>query len=61
VSLDQVFADLPGGHERRRLIGDLLAGPFHRYARAIRADQESYITLDEGLSVISKHAKEVLG
>src|ERR1700677_3504275 len=40
---------------------DLLAGPFHRYARAIRADQESYITLDEGLSVISEHAKDVLG
>ena len=29
-----------------------------RYARAVRADQESYISLDEGLSVISKHAKE---
>jgi transcriptional regulator with XRE-family HTH domain len=26
-----------------------------------RADKESYITLDEGLSVISKHAREVLG
>jgi hypothetical protein len=61
ASLDQAFADLPGGQERRRLVGDLLAGPFRRYARAIRADQESYITLDEGLSVISKHAKEVLG
>ena len=36
-------------------------GPFKRYARAVRADQESYISLDEGLSVISKHAKNVLG
>ena len=36
-------------------------GPFKRYARAVRADQESYISLDEGLSVISKHAKDVLG
>ena len=51
----------PGGEERRRLVGDLLAGPFQRYARAVRADQESYIPLDEGLSVISKHAKNVLG
>ena len=49
------------GQERRRLVGDLLAGPFQRYARAVRADQESYISLDEGLSVISKHAKDVLG
>ena len=61
VSLDQAFAELPGGQERRRLIGDLLVGPFRRYARAVKADKESYITLDEGLSVISKHAKQVLG
>jgi hypothetical protein len=60
-SLDQAFAEPPHGQERRRLVGDLLAGPFTRYARAVRADQESYISLDEGLSVISKHAKNVLG
>jgi hypothetical protein len=59
--LDQAFAEPKGGPERRRLVGDLLAGPFHRYARAVRADEDSYITLDEGLSVISKHAREVLG
>ncbi len=61
ASLDAALAEPPGGAERRRLIGDLLAGPFHRFARAVRAEQESYINLDEGLSVISKHAREVLG
>lgn len=61
ASLDQAFSQPPHGQERRRLVGDLLAGPFKRYARAVRADQESYISLDEGLSVISKHAKDVLG
>lgn len=61
ASLDQAFSQPPHGQERRRLVGDLLVGPFKRYARAVRADQESYISLDEGLSVISKHAKEVLG
>ena len=61
ASLDAAFAEPPGGKDRRRLIGDLLAGPFHRYARAVRAEAESFITLDEGLSVISKHAREVLG
>lgn len=61
VSLDDAFSQPPGGPERRRLIGDLLAGPFRRYARAVRADEESYISLDEGLSVISKHARDVLG
>jgi hypothetical protein len=61
ASLNQAFAEPPHGPERRRLVGDLLVGPFKRYARAVRADQESYISLDEGLSVISKHAKDVLG
>ncbi|GAA3473660.1 phage resistance protein [Nonomuraea roseola] len=59
--LDAAFAAPPSDAERRRLIGDLLMGPFKRYARAVRADAESYISLDEGLSVISKHAKSVLG
>jgi hypothetical protein len=39
--------------QRRRLIDDLLVGPFRRSA----ADQESFIQLDEGLSVVSKHAR----
>jgi len=60
-TLDEALAQPPGGVERRRLVGDLIAGPYKRYARAVRADQESYVPLDEGLSVISKHAKNVLG
>ena len=60
-TLDEAFSEGPGGRQRRRLIGDLLAGPFQRYARAVKADQESYIPLDEGLSEISKHARNVLG
>jgi hypothetical protein len=59
--LDAAFAAPPGDPERRRLVGDLLTGPFHRYARAVRGDAESYIPLDLGLSVISAHAKQVLG
>ena len=61
AALDKAFSEPPHGPERRRLVGDLLTGPFKRYARAVRGDQESYISLDEGLSVISKHAKDVLG
>ena len=59
--LDAAFAAPPGDPERRRLVGDLLTGPFRRYARAVRGDAESYIPLDLGLSVISVHAKQVLG
>jgi hypothetical protein len=61
ASLGVAFAEPPGGKDRRRLIGDLLAGPFRRYERAVRAEAESFLTLGEGLSVISKHAREVLG
>jgi hypothetical protein len=61
ASLDAAFGQSPGGKDRRRLIGGLLAGPFHRYERTVRAEAESFITLDEGLSVISRHAREVLG
>jgi hypothetical protein len=61
-SLDEAFAQPSGGDERRRLVGDLLASDlFERYAGAVRAEEESYISLDEGLSVISKHASSVLG
>lgn len=60
-SLDQAFAETSDGQERRRLVGDLLVGPFQRYAGTVRADQASYIDFDEGLSVISQHARNVLG
>jgi hypothetical protein len=61
ASLDQAFAEPQDGPERRRLVGDLLTGPFQRYAGTVRADQASYIEFDEGLSVISQHARNVLG
>lgn len=60
-SLDQAFQEQADGPERRRLVGDLLVGPFQRYAQTVRADQASYIDFDEGLSVISEHARNVLG
>ena len=61
ASLDQAFAERQDGKKRRRLVGDLLIGPFQRYAGTVRADQASYIEFDEGLSVISQHARNVLG
>lgn len=62
ASLDRAFIEPSDGPERRRLVGDLLASPlFQRYVDAVRSDTESYISLDEGLSVISRHAKDVLG
>ncbi|MGE5232074.1 MAG: phage resistance protein, partial [Deltaproteobacteria bacterium] len=46
---------------RLNLVSALVSGPFRRYARAVSGDKDSYIPLDEGLSVISRHAREVLG
>ncbi|MGH3221200.1 MAG: phage resistance protein, partial [Streptosporangiaceae bacterium] len=61
TTLDQAFAEPRGGPNRRRLVGDLLVGPFKRYSRTVRADRDSYVPLDDGLSVISQHAKNILG
>lgn len=61
-SLDHAFGEPPDGPERRRLVGDLLASPlFQRYVDAVRGAGDAYISLDEGLSVVSKHARDVLG
>jgi len=59
--LDAALSAPPGDDDRRRLVQDLLNGPFRRYARAVQGRGEAYIPLDAGLSVISHHAKDVLG
>lgn len=60
ASLDAALAAPPGDPQRRRLVGDLLGSYFSRYTRAVSGDAESYVSLDEGLAAISRHAKEVL-
>lgn len=47
-SLDEAFAEARGGEKRRKLMGDLLAGPFTRYTRAVRGEEDAFISLDEG-------------
>lgn len=59
--LDAAFAAPASDRDRRRLVGALLQGPFKRYAAAVSGDAPSFLPLDEGLSVISEHAKHVLG
>ena len=61
ASLDAALAAPPGDSERRRLVGDLLAGHFTRYAQAVSGTTESFIELDKGLAEISRHARDVLG
>ncbi|TDC74852.1 phage resistance protein [Actinomadura sp. 7K507] len=60
AQLDAALAAQPGDDERGRLVGDLVATHFRRYADAV-SGTHSFIELDRGLAEISRHAKEVLG
>jgi hypothetical protein len=61
ASLDAALSAPPGDKERNRLVGDLLATYFQRYADAVSGTAGSFIELDKGLAEISRHAREVLG
>ncbi|WP_047867701.1 DUF6079 family protein [Nocardiopsis sp. RV163] len=66
-TLDRAFAVLPGttdGAERslrEELISALLKGPFQRFADTVGDSGDAYVSIDEGLSIISRHAREQLG
>jgi hypothetical protein len=61
ASLDAALSAPPGDKERNRLVGDLLATHFQRYADAVSGTAGSFIELDKGLAEISRHARDVLG
>jgi hypothetical protein len=48
----------PHGAERTQLVGDLIRTYFKAYT-SIATGQESYISLDDGLSVMSRHAQSL--
>lgn len=52
-SFELAMLEGPGGDERQRLIGDLIRQYFRQYA-GIAHD---FVSLDDGLSIMSKHAK----
>jgi hypothetical protein len=47
----------PNDEGRLRLVADLVGSLLTSFSTAMRAQGEAYVSLDEGLSVISKHAK----
>lgn len=49
----------PNDSLRLELVGDLVAKFFSAYERFAASQGEGYVSLDAGLSVISKHAKEL--
>lgn len=56
VSFDAAMLEPPNGEERSRLVGDLITQFFSAY-RALAGSGESFVSLDNGLSIMSRHAK----
>ena len=45
------------GLERARLVGDLIGKFFSAY-RSLAGGSEAFVTLDDGLAIMSRHAQE---
>jgi len=53
-------ADAPPGSElRSRLIGALVEEFFHSYRSVARGTEEAFVSLDDGLAIISRHARDL--
>ncbi|MFF5769255.1 PglY protein [Streptomyces californicus] len=58
AELNAAFEAKAGDPERDRLVSALVSGPMAAYAQAARGDKDSFIPLENGLKVISRHAKD---
>ncbi|MER7197444.1 PglY protein [Streptomyces sp. CB01635] len=59
AELDAAFEAKAGDPERDRLVSALVSGPMAAYAQAARGDKDSFIPLENGLKVISQHARSL--
>jgi hypothetical protein len=57
TSFEAAMLEPPRGEERMRLVGDLIARFFNSYAAMAENRGEAFVPLDDGLSIMSKHAK----
>ena len=57
--LDRAFVAPHGDGLRERLVSDLLSGPMKSYARSATGAGSAFLPLDEGLSVMSRHAQRL--
>ncbi len=59
AGFDLAVGSAPGSEDRARLVGDLIDA-FFESARGVAADgKESFVPLDEGLAVMSRHAQSL--
>jgi len=56
VAFEAAMLEAPNGEERSRLVGDLITQFFSAY-RTLAGNGESFVSLDDGLSIMSRHAK----
>ncbi|MEU6995448.1 hypothetical protein ABZ953_32930 [Streptomyces sp. NPDC046465] len=56
--LDAAFAAPPGDAQRTGLVAALINGPMKSYTSSAQGDAASFISLDDGLSAISRHARD---
>ena len=56
VSFDAATLEAPNGEERSRLVGDLITKFFSAY-RSLAGGGESFVSLDDGLSIMTRHAQ----
>lgn len=58
-TLDAAFAAPAGDRNRDALVSSLLSGPMSSYQRGASGDDRAFIPLEDGLSVISRHARDL--
>ena len=59
ASLESAMKAGPGSDERSRLVGSLIGTFFRSYQDVSRGNEEAYVSLDDGLSLISRHARDL--
>lgn len=58
-SFDAAMLEPPRGEERMRLVGDLIGRFFTAYSALAESQGEAFLPLDDGLSILSRHAKSL--
>jgi len=56
ASFEAAMLEPPNGEERSRLVGDLITHYFSAY-RSLAGSGESFVSLDNGMSIMSRHAQ----
>ena len=58
TSFEAAMLEPPNGEERSRLVGDLISQYYSAY-RSLAGSGESFVSLDDGLSIMSRHARDL--